>query len=190
MAVHKPESVDTLELPGQVQAMDAGRALREVVPGRVSRRYAVDVTEPSKWLAWSVNLLSDPIPTSASIEDLLGAFSEVDDFADLAIFQPTRVVLVDVPSSIKNSSNADWSWEIAARPVGERSELDLHAGPLMSALFSRSCAWLHREQAHVRMFRYARSCRYEVHLDGGRVKRGRLGVRACADWVGDWSRDA
>ena len=55
--------------------MDVRRALHECVPGRVSRRYAVGRTEPSKWLAWSAQLLNAAPPTIAAPDLFFAEFT-------------------------------------------------------------------------------------------------------------------
>lgn len=175
-----------LKLPRDISyVMDADRALREMVPGRVSRRHAVNPNEPSKWLSWSMSLLTDPSPTQAPVDSLFASWIRVDDVPDVALYQPTLLTVDDVPNKVKNSSNATWSWNISLRRVGVCSNLDLHTGPTTSRLFSASCAWLHREHSHLRVFRYSSEFNFDIHLDRDIVRRGILKVSPPASQVDD-----
>jgi hypothetical protein len=154
------------------QFMDVRRALRECVPGRVSRRYAVGRREPSKWLAWSIQLLDGTVPELATADALLDEFVVNEDLADLAIFQPTRLILEDVPTNVKDSSNADWSWTCTIQTEGESSYLTLHIGPIARSIFESGSSWLHRERSWLRVYRYSTSIRYELLVERGDTRRG------------------
>ncbi|GAB3647294.1 protein DpdJ [Ramlibacter alkalitolerans] len=161
---------------GEDQSMDVRRALRECVPGRVSRRFAVDRHEASKWLAWSAHLLDDSVPEAVSADALLDEFVRNDDLADVRIFQPTRLVVADVPSGVKKSSNAEWSWTCRVQPEGESGYLTLHTGPVARAVFDSGSSWLHRERSWLRVYRYSSRVRYELLPERGETKRGVVSI--------------
>ena len=161
---------------GEDQSMDVKRALRECVPGRVSRRYAVRRKEPSKWLAWSAHLLDEPSPDSVGVDELLDDFFVNEELENLSIFQPTRLLLGDVPSQVKNSSNAEWSWDCSVQPAGEAGYLTLHTGPIARSIFDSGSSWLHRERSWLRVYRYSSSVRYEMLLAKSETRRGALSI--------------
>lgn len=166
-----------LSMPnGEQHTMDVRQALRECVPGRVSRRYAIGRTEPSKWLAWSAQLLNATAPTEVAADLLLGHFAVSDELADVTIFQPTGLALGDVPPSVKKSSNAEWVWECTVRPNGEPSAVALHAGPVARSIFSGGACWLHREQSRLLVYRFASAFRYELLMDRNQTRRGFVSV--------------
>ncbi|HRQ58634.1 MAG TPA: protein DpdJ [Azoarcus taiwanensis] len=166
-----------LALPnGEDQTMDVRRALRECVPGRVSRRYAIGRNEPSKWLAWSVGLLDSMVPETAAAETLLDEFVVNEDLDGLSIFQPTRLVLTDVPPAVKKSSNAEWLWTCKVQAAGESGYLTLHTGPIARSIFDSGSSWLHRERSWLRVYRYSSSVRYELLMERSDTRRGVLRV--------------
>lgn len=166
---------------GDDQSMDVRRVLRECVPGRVSRRYAVGRREPSKWLDWSTNLLSGDVPNSVDADALVDEYVINEDLTDLSIFQPTRLVLSDVPPVVKKSSNAEWSWTCVVQAHGEPAHLALHTGPITRSIFDSGSAWLHRERSLVRVYRYSSSFRYELLMERRDPRRGVVHVAQPAE---------
>lgn len=163
-----------LSMPGgaESQWMDVGRALRECVPGRVSRRFSVERRSPSKWLEWSRGLLNAPNPSSVPVDELVPNSIRNEDLPSLTIHQPTRLVLDDVPREIKDSSNAEWEWACTIRSEGDSGYLTLHTGPVARAVFESGATWLHRERSRLRVYRYAEAFRHETLLDRNRSVRG------------------
>ena len=161
---------------GEHHTMDARRTLHECVPGRASRRYAVGRTEASKWLAWSMQLLNAIAPTTVAADLLLDEFTTNEDLASVTIFQPTQLILGDLPASVKKSSNAEWAWTCTVRADGESSPVALHAGPVARSVFSGGASWLHREQSWLRVYRYSSSFRYELLMDRNQNRRGVVDV--------------
>ncbi|MDM0117523.1 protein DpdJ [Variovorax sp. J22R133] len=162
------------------QSMDARRALRECVPGRVSRRYAVEKSENSKWLSWSPALLEAASAVEVPVEQLLAEFTENRDLPNLTIYQPTCLKLVDVPDDVKKSSNAEWNWHLRIERTGAPGLLALHTGPLARSFIEDGATWLHRERSWLRVYRYASGARYEILQDQSRVKRGQLTIASPA----------
>lgn len=161
-----------MPLGAESQWMDVGRALRECVPGRVSRRYSVEQSAPSRWLEWSKNLVDEPGPDTAPVDALLGESFVNEDLTGLSIFQPTCLVLGNVPPAVKKSSNAEWDWRCTIRSEGDSGYLTLHTGPVARAIFEKGSTWLHRERSWLRVYRYATAFRHETLLDHGRSRRG------------------
>jgi hypothetical protein len=158
------------------ELLDAGRALYETVPGRVSRRFVVDPRKPSKWPRFSIQLLLPTPPSVAAIDQLCESWTRNDELKTITLFQPTAMVFEDVPDQVKNSSNAQWDWELMVARVGEGGPLGLHVGGLFSRLFENSTTWLHRDQIPMRVYRFARRCNYEILLSNDQVRRGILDV--------------
>ena len=156
------------------ELMDARRSLYETVPGRVSRRFVVEHKKPSKWPRFSAQLLSSTPPNTMSIDQLCERWIRVDDMAEIALFQPTAMVFEDVPDRVKNSSNAQWDWQLNVRRTGDGDLLGVHSEGVLAQLFEDSKTWLHRERVPLRVYRFARSCRYEILLARGEVRRGTL----------------
>lgn len=156
----------------EVEILDARRALQECVPGRVSRRFAVRRDEPSKWLAWSAQLLDHAAMDTVAAPALLDEFILNDELADVIIYQPTRLVLVDVAPGVKKSSNAEWAWRCTVKPTGDAGYAGLHSGPMARSIFEGGAAWLHRERSGLRVYRYTQSVRYELLRERLDAQRG------------------
>ena len=151
------------------ELIDAGKALYETVPGRVSRRFVVDPRAPSKWPRFSARLIESPQPTMC-IDQACDEWIRNDECAGFVLFQPTQMAFADVPRNVKNSSNAQWDWELAVKRLGIGSPVALHG--LLDRLFRDAQAWLHRDQTPVQTFWFARRFRYEIHLEKDEVRRG------------------
>ena len=155
-----------------IQTMDVRRALREFVPGRVSRRFAIGPREPSKWLAWSAQLTGGSRPDQAAVDELIGASNINEELPGLSIFQPTDLAVTNVPAVVKKSSNSEWQWNCSVREVGESNLVTLHAGPVARTIFERGSSWLHRERSGLRVYRYSSSFRYELSMERTDARRG------------------
>jgi hypothetical protein len=166
-----------LHLDGEhSQLMDASRALYEAVPGRVSRRFVVNPRAPSKWPAFSAQLVEPSGPSVVRIDDLCRSWVRNDELTGLTLFQPTEMDFEDVPDKVKNSSNAQWGWELIVRVTGSGGPLSMHTQGSLAQVFEDSRTWLHRDQTPLHAYWLARGCRYEIHLDKDQVRRGVLDV--------------
>ena len=159
-----------------IQTMDVRRALREFVPGRVSRRFAIGPREPSKWLAWSAQLIGDSRPDQAAVDELIGECNVNEDLPGLSIFQPTHLAVKNVPRSVKKSSNSEWLWNCSVQKVGESNHVTLHAGPVARAIFEDGSSWVHRERSWLRVYRYSHTFRYELAVERESARRGSVQV--------------
>ncbi|WP_434718134.1 protein DpdJ [Paraburkholderia sp. A1BS-2L] len=170
------QDVELLIGKDRAESMDASRALYEAVPGRVSRRFVVNPHEASKWPEISARLLLQSPPTTVAIDEICGRWIRIEDAMGLDLFQPTEMAFTDAPDEVKNSSNAQWDWQLLVRRTGDGDQLGVHAEGIVAELFEPSKTWLHRDQSALRVFRYAQSCRYEVLLEKDQVCRGALEV--------------
>lgn len=166
-----------LEFTGKSEllTMDARKVLFEIVPGRVSRRHAINVAQASQWLSWSINLIDNP-PKSVAVNNLFDSFEVINDLERICIYQPLRLLISDTPKNVKKSSNARWNWSIQIRREGSGFDLGLHEGPILSRIFNSSKAWLHRDRSRIHVYRYASSANYELLLDNRNVSRGKLEI--------------
>jgi hypothetical protein len=158
------------------ELVDASKALYETVPGRVSRRFVVNSRDPSKWPLFSAQLLTALVPNSVGVDDLCRAWVQNNELEGFSLYQPTEMAFENVPTEVKNSSNAQWEWELMVRRVGQPGYIGVHTKGLLSRVFQDSRTWLHRDQTPVRAFWLARQCRYEIHLSEDQVRRGVLDV--------------
>lgn len=166
-----------LHLDGvHTELMDASKALYEAVPGRVSRRFVVNPRAPSKWMPFSAQLLATEAPTEIGVDEICNAWVQNDELAGFSLYQPTAISFADVPKQVKNSSNAQWDWELMVRSVGRPGYIGIHTEGLMTQLFEDSRSWLHRDHSQVHSYWLAHRCRYDIHLSKDQIHRGILDV--------------
>lgn len=170
------QDVELVMTQGDANILDVRRALQEFVPGRVSRRFAVNRHAPSQWLAWSDQLLGVVPPEQARADELLDAFIVNDDLEGVRIYQPTRLVQSDVAKNVKKSSNAEWLWQCTVQAIGEAGYLTFHTGPMARSIFDGGSSWLHREHSGLRVYRYAPSMRYELLRERLDAQRGMIDI--------------
>ena len=156
--------------------IDASKALYETVPGRVSRRFVINPNDPSKWPQFSVQLLTQPAPGEIAVDALCQAWVRNDELPGFTLYQPTAMVFDDVPNVVKNSSNAQWDWELRVRRIGRPAYFGVHTEGLLAQVFADSRTWLHRDQTPINAYWLAERCRYDIHLSKNQVHRGELAV--------------
>jgi hypothetical protein len=151
-----------------------GRALIEACPGRVSKRYSVLVRDRGYWLRAGDLLLAPTAPASLPVAALFPGSVAVLMAGDAQVYEPTRLDLVQRPASVKDSSNAQWVWrsEVEFRSEGQR--LPAFLGAEWAGAIERAEAHLHKDQAGVRITRYARSFRYSLLQSNGVERRGQV----------------
>lgn len=101
------------------QRMDIGPALREAVPGRVSRRFGFGASDERAWL---------PIPTNGTtleLGDVLLAWQgqgtwHGNDDTEYFVVRPVRIQLAAPPAEVQTYSNARpvWRSEFRFPPIG------------------------------------------------------------------------
>ena len=175
--------LDTQDVDFQIQgltnleSMDIKKALLEVTPGRVSRRFSVAMKEASKWISWSSKLLEAVRPTSAHVDELFDKYEINDDLDNLSIYQPSFVQLSDTPPGVKKISNGSWQWKCQIFSVGEAVPVALNTGPIGRAIFDKGSVWMHRERSWVQIYRYSDTFRFDLHRERMDPSRGFIGIQ-------------
>ena len=176
--------LDTQDVDLQIQgspgleSMDVRRALFEVTPGRVSRRFSPRRDDTSKWMAWSNKLLESTTPTKASVDELFSDFVLNEDLDGVSIYQPTFVELVGTPHGVKKMSTASWQWECQIFTLGDPGYLTLHTGPVARSIFDGGSVWMHRERSWIQTYRYSGSFRFDLHQQRKDPVRGFVSIEA------------
>jgi len=151
-----------------------GRALIEACPGRVSKRYSVLERERGYWLRASDLLLASAAPACLPVASLFPCSMAVRMAGDAQVHEPTGLNLVQRPDSVKDSSNAHWVWQSEVEFRSEGLRLPALLGAEWAGAVERVDAYLHRDQAGVRVTRYARSFRYSLLQSNGVERRGHV----------------
>lgn len=155
-------------------ALGLGRALIEAAPGRVSKRYSVRQKERGYWLGTSHLLLAPTETAALPVVSLFPGSIAVRMLGGVQIYEPPSLSLVQRPESIKDSSDARWIWQSDVAFEAEGQRLPVLLGTEWATAIERVDAYLHRDQAGVRVTRYARSFRFSLLQSKGLERRGQV----------------
>jgi hypothetical protein len=168
-----------------VEHLPALRALREFLPGNVSRHFGVWATNKRHW----VSLSSEHDADGAHLIDV-AAFGGVaiDDIVTAGgvtrVFAPSRVALEPVPYDVSDASSMRADWIFNATPLGTGTSLPM-AGAV-SGMFEGVTAHLHSQGGGVRIVRYAVSGHGVLWLNGQSSPK-RIRFRASNRESSEWA---
>jgi hypothetical protein len=139
-----------------VEHLPALRAIREFLPGNVSRHFGVWASNKRHWVP-----LSDRVDSEGRHAIDVSRFggSPIDEVATpdgvVRVFAPTRVTLEAVPEGISDASSMRADWVFHATPLGTGTRLPLPGA--LTGMFHEAAAHLHSQGGGVRVIRYAES---------------------------------
>ena len=142
---------------------DLERALNEFAPGRVSRRFVSNPKRPSEWLRWSPSLLNGQLPDTVPVDQLFSSLDRNEDWETYTIYIPNIVEVDDVPTVVKDMSNASWNWKSLTLGIGDGRQVGFDTGPLMRSIFDPGSVWLHRENRWIQFYRLSTNFRFDIH---------------------------
>lgn len=138
----------------QVEHLPALRAIREFLPGNVSRHYGVWASSKRHWV---------PLPSSVDKDGIHlvdvatyggQAIDDVDSSTGVThVFAPTHVDLQTVDGWVSDASSMHATWEFSATPLGVGASMPLPRG--VSGLVGGLTAHLHSQGGGMRIVRYA-----------------------------------
>ena len=139
-----------------VEHLPALRALREFMPGNVSRHFGVWATNKRHWVSMS----SDCDADGAHLIDIATfGGTAIDDIvtaeAVIAVFAPSRVALDPVPGDVSDASSMRADWVFNATPLGSGTSLPMTGA--LSSMFEAVSAHLHSQGGGMRIVRYAQT---------------------------------
>ena len=177
-----------------VEHLPALRAIREFLPGNVSRHFGVWATSKRHWM---------PLPDAVDVDGAhlvdVSTFGGVpiDDVATehgiIRVFGPSIVALQDVPPEVSDASSMRADWIFDATPLGAGTSLP--TARTVSDMFVELTAHLHSQGGGVRVVRFAcmgrgvlwsdgqsspKKVRFRAH-NGGSWEQAALGVEIYAD---------
>ena len=170
--------------------LPAGQALRELAPGRVTRRFAVRDDRPfdpkrpalSHWLSPFADLAaSDSPPGTANAEiariniDTWMREAEVAGTAsvdgnDVTIYRPWQVQVSATPEDISPTSHGSLDWMVEFNPVGGSAKLNVPRGAGVSGAVDHLQVFLHAQRSPVTVFRYALSGHASIRRIASRIE--------------------
>lgn len=139
-----------------IEHLPALRAIREFLPGNVSRHFGVWASNKRHWVSLPSQV--DPDGTHAVDIATYGGLP-IDDVATstgvIHVFAPTHVDLEAVPHDVSDGSSMRADWVFSATALGLGTRLPLARG--ISSYLDRLTAHLHSQGGGTRIVRYAES---------------------------------
>lgn len=178
LAVEFPQTSKDREVRG------VAAQLIESCPGRVSKRFSVRRGEVGYWLEGSDLLLTATSPVEVPARHFFPDGLAIGFDAATTALQPVRIALVARPSTVKDSSNASWSWSNSVELIGDGRPLDLFGKSEWRATFGQPRAYLHGDHNAVVVTRRTSEGRFDILMDRGLERRGviRLGAPGETGW--------
>lgn len=160
----------------RVEHLPALRAIREFLPGNVSRHFGVWATAKRHWVPLPADIDTDGTHL-LNVGDVQGV--AIDDVMTsqgiVRVFAPTVVTLATVEEEVSDASSMRADWVFHATPLGGGARLPT-AGAV-AGVFEELTAHLHSQGGGVRVVRYALSGRGVLWRNGQATPRR---VRFCA----------
>ncbi|WNG57111.1 DEAD/DEAH box helicase [Archangium gephyra] len=146
--------------PKREESLSLARALFEVCPGHVSKRYATGARERGYWHSLSPKLLEglESAPIHEAFPEAIFMGSE-DGFQ---VYQIQRVALTQAPENVKETSRATWRWRSRLRPVGRGQRVPVLLDEPWSSLVTSCEAHLHRDGSSIELLRYTHQADFEI----------------------------
>lgn len=165
------------------EQLPALRAIREFLPGNVSRHFGVWATHKRHWV---------PLPEDRDTDGTrwvdvatYGATQVDDTLIDgqpVGVFAPLAVTLSAVDPRVSDSSSMRANWEFTATPLGAGVSLNLP--PSVTTLIPQLSSHLHVQGGGVRLMRYTTDAVGVLRVNGtSQVERIRFGKRDGTDFV-------
>ena len=179
-----------------IEHLPALRAIREFLPGNVSRHFGVWASNKRHWVplpavrdADGCHLVDVSVFGGVPIDDLVTAEGV------MRVFAPTQVTLASVPEDVSDASSIRAEWAFHATPLGAGTRLP-RGGPV-AELFEALTVHLHSQGGGIRAVRFAetgggtlwqrgqsspRKIRFQARI-GDSWHRAALGVEIHADAI-------
>lgn len=140
----------------EVEHLPALRAIREFLPGNVSRHFGVWASNKRHWVELPSRLDNDG---AHLVEIAIFGGIAIDDVErngrTIRVFAPSRVELQSVDPAVSDASSMRADWVFSATPLGAGTRLPL-AGSA-ARFFTDTTAHLHSQGGGVRVVRFAES---------------------------------
>lgn len=148
-----------------VEHLPALRAIREFLPGNVSRHFGVWASSKRHWIGLPDEVDSDGVRLAdiavyggVPIDEVSTATGSV------SVFAPRTAALRPVPGHVSDSSSMRADWALRATPLGAGTRLPTSAP--VAAMFEELRAHLHSQGGGMRVIRFACTARGELRSRG------------------------
>jgi hypothetical protein len=149
----------------RVEHLPALRAIREFLPGNVSRHFGVWATNKRHWVPIPDNIDADGVRL-ADVSLFEGVY--VDGIktpeGDVPVYAPRAATLTPVPEHVSDASSMRADWEFRAISLGNGTGLRL-SGPIAN-MFDELTAHLHSQGGGMRVMRFARTAQGQLWSNG------------------------
>ena len=156
----------------RVEHLPALRALREFLPGNVSRHFGVLAMSKRHWVPLPDELDAEGVRL-ADVSVFDGAYIDDVETSDgrVPVYSPRAAALTTVPERVSDSSSMRADWVFRATPLGDGTRLRT-SGPIAN-MFDELTAHLHSQGGGMRVMRFACTARGEM-WSGGQSQLERL----------------
>lgn len=141
------------------ETMPIASSLRQLAPGRVTRRFADERGELAHWVAIKTNepTLNLSISDYSSSNEYIGKFKSTSFFPGqkIPVYRPWVIKLSEVPKEVSPSSRADFKWESDFEAIGSPTILELPKNSGWTDLLTSISFYLHRQSSNVSVRRFA-----------------------------------
>ncbi|MET3962801.1 hypothetical protein ABIE44_002735 [Marmoricola sp. OAE513] len=167
----------------QSEHLPALRAIREFLPGNVSRHFGVWATHKRHWVPLPEDRDDDGVRW-VDVATYGGTQVDETEVAGQAVtvFAPLAVTLSSVDSNVSDSSSMRANWQFAVTPLGAGVSLTLP--PSVTTLIPQLSSHLHVQGGGVRLMRYTADATGVLRINGTpQVERIRFGKRDADSFV-------
>lgn len=169
-----------------IEHLPALRAIREFLPGNVSRHFGVWATNKRHWVPLADTLDNDG---SHLVDVSVFGGTAIDDVVTgegvTRVFAPSQVTLAPVPEDVSDASSMRAEWAFHANPLGAGTLLP--ATGVAARMFENLTAHLHSQGGGVRIVRFAQSGKGTLWQRGHSSPRR---IRFQARFGDSWDRAA
>lgn len=168
VSVNLPPAIKGAEPKSEL--MPIVQALRQLAPGRVTRRFAHERGGLSHWVAVPLESGSYVRPVSefaTQFEFVASVPITLDgEVREAPCFRPWAIAMEVVPKNVKTSSNAFLEWSSQLIPISEGLSLEVHSAHGWEDVIAQIGFHLHRFRSPVTVRRYALGATATIRLEG------------------------
>ena len=152
------------------ELMPIVQALRQLAPGRVTRRFAFERGGLSHWMAVpleSGSYVRRISEFATQYEFVAPALVSIDgEIRELPCFRPWVVHMATVPKNVKTSSNAFLEWSSQLIPIGDGLPLTAHSAQGWEEVIAQFEVYLHRFRSPITARRFALGATATLRIEG------------------------
>ncbi|MEX2375169.1 MAG: protein DpdJ [Dehalococcoidia bacterium] len=154
----------------RTEQMGIIQAIRELAPGRVTKRFALSSSLDRAWV--------EPLDGTQDLDGFVPLRQQEGsitvDGEELPLWRPLRVVTTQPAQAVRDSSHGRPTWVSEMTVPGAPMEISLPSDDSVGRLLGTLALHLHRDHNHVEARRGASSYTFETRWDDGSERTGTL----------------